>query len=257
MAAKRTRRKRTESRRQRLARQRRERIITMVVIAGLILLAGGIFLLTSSSGKAAATPAASTSAADIVMPPSRPHPHANKNVVGDPNAPVTIIEYSDFQCPFCGRFTHETEPLLLKNYIATGKVRLIYRTFGNWIGPESLRAAEAAYCAGDQGKFWEFHDILFYNQHGENEGAFSRSRIETMAQMLGLDMTPFRQCLDSHKYQQQAMQDLKDGQAAGVKGTPSFVVIAPDGSQQFIEGAQPYARFQQVIEAALKKQPKQ
>lgn len=250
MAAKRS--KRAKSRRQRLERQRRERIITMVVIAGLILLVGGLFLLTSSS-KSTATP--TSAATDIMMPPSHPHPHANMNVVGDPNAPVTIIEYSDFQCPFCGRFARETEPLILQNYVVPGKVRLVYRTFGDWIGPESLLAAEAAYCAGDQGKFWDFHDILFYNQHGENEGAFSRPRIETMAKMLGLNMDQFNQCLDSHKYQKQAMQDLQDGKAAGVKGTPSFVIIAPDGSQQFIEGALPYARFQEAIDAALAKQP--
>ena len=253
MAAKRS--KRAKTRRQRLERQRRERIITMVVIAGLILLVGGLFLLTSSTKQTAATP--TQAATDIVMPPAHPHPHANMNVVGDPDAPVTIIEYSDFQCPFCGRFARETEPLILQNYVVTGKVRMIYRTFGDWIGPESLLAAEAAYCAGDQGKFWDFHDILFYNQHGENEGAFSRPRIETMAKMLGLNMDQFNQCLDSHKYQKQAMQDLQDGKAAGVKGTPSFVIIAPDGSQQFIEGALPYARFQEAIEAALKKQPKQ
>jgi len=197
---------------------------------------------------------ASANASIVALPP-REHPNAHDNAMGDPNAPVTIIEYSDFQCPFCGRFARETEPLILKNYVVPGKVRLVYRTFGDWIGPESLLAAEAAYCGGDQGKFWDFHDILFYNQHGENEGAFTRPRIETMAKMLGLKMDQFDQCLDSHKYQKQAMQDLQDGKAAGVKGTPSFVIIAPDGSQQFIEGALPYARFQGAIEAALKKQP--
>jgi len=250
VAAKRS--KRAEIRKQRLARKRRERVITMIVVAGVILLVGGLLVL--ASGPSASPPAEPTLAgSDLLPPPPHPHPHADMNAIGDPNAPVTIIEYSDFQCPFCGRFARETEPLLIRDYVETGKVRLIYRTFGDWIGPESLRAAEAAYCAGDQGKFWEFHDVLFYNQHGENQGAFSRERIDMMAQMLGLDMDAFGKCLDSHKYRQQAMQDLKDGQAAGVKGTPSFLVIAPDGSQQFIEGAQPYPRFQEAIEAALQK----
>ncbi len=250
MAAKRN---RAEIRKQRLARKRRERIITMVVVAGVILLVGGLLVLASQPTTPPAEP--TVAGAGLVPPPPHPHPNENVNVIGDPNAPVTIIEYSDFQCPFCGRFARETEPLIIQNYVVPGKVRLIYRTFGDWIGPESLRAAEAAYCAGDQGKFWEFHDVLFYNQHGENQGAFSRERINSMAKMLGLDMEAFAQCMDSHKYQQQAMQDLKDGQAAGVKGTPSFLVIAPDGSQQFIEGALPYERFQEAIEAALQKQP--
>ena len=245
--------KRAEMRRQRrAARQRRERIITMIVIAGVILLLGGLlFLASQSQEQASPTPAG----ANLVPPAPHPHPSEDANALGDPNAPVTIIEYSDFQCPFCGRFALQTEPLLIRDYVETGKVRLIYRTFGDWIGPESLRAAEAAYCAGDQGKFWAFHDALFANQHGENQGAFTRERIEAMAKMLGLDMDAFRKCMDEHKYQKQAMQDLQDGQAAGVKGTPSFIIIAPDGSQQFIEGAQPYERFREAIEEALKKQP--
>ena len=250
MTAKRN--KRAEIRRQREARKRRERIITMVVVAGAILLLGGLLLLAAKpTAQATATP----DAADLVPPPPRPHSQEDANALGDPDAPVTIIEYSDFQCPFCGRFAMETEPLLIRDYVETGKVRLIYRTVGDWIGPESLLAAEAAYCAGDQGKFWAFHDVLFANQHGENQGAFSRKRIEAMAQMLGLDMDAFRSCLDEHKYQKQAMQDLKDSQAAGVQGTPSFIIIAPDGSQQFIEGAAPYDRFREAIEEALKKQP--
>ena len=250
MSAKRN--KRAEMRRQREARQRRERMITMAVIAGAILLLGGLLLLaTKPTAQATVTPDVS----DLIPPPPHPHPQEDLNALGDPNAPVTIIEYSDFQCPFCGRFALGTEPLLIRDYVETGKVRLIYRTVGDWIGPESLLAAEAAYCAGDQGKFWAFHDVLFANQHGENQGAFSRERIEAMAQMLGLDMDTFRECLDEHKYQKQAMQDLKDSQAAGVQGTPSFIVIAPDGSQQFIEGAVPYERFREAIEEALKKQP--
>ena len=250
MSAKRN--KRAEMRRQREARQRRERIITMVVVAGVILLLGGLLLLaTKPTAQATVTPDVS----DLIPPPPHPHSQEDLNALGDPNAPVTIIEYSDFQCPFCGRFAMETEPLLIRDYVETGKVRLIYRTVGDWIGPESLLAAEAAYCAGDQGKFWAFHDVLFANQHGENQGAFSRDRIEAMAQMLGLDMDTFRECLDEHKYQKQAMQDLKDSQAAGVQGTPSFIIIAPDGSQQFIEGAVPYERFREAIEEALKKQP--
>ncbi len=245
MSAKKT----TRAAQRRRERQRRERIIIMTVIAGVILLVGGLFLLAHQAETAMTpTPAAAT---DIVLPPAHPHPHADGNALGDPKAPVTIVEYSDFQCPFCGRFARDTEPRLIQDYVVPGKVRLVYRTFGDWVGPESLLAAEAAYCAGDQGKFWDFHDMLFYNQHGENRGAFSRPRIEAMAEKLGLDMKAFRQCLDAHKYRERAMQDMADGQKAGVQGTPAFFVIAPDGSQTFIEGAQPYPRFKEAIEKAL------
>jgi len=253
MAAKRN--KRAQIREQRLARQRRERIIVMAVIAGVILMVGGLWVLASAPSPQA-TPAAPNTVNDIVPITPIPRPDVDMNAAGDPNAPVTIIEYSDFQCPFCGRFAREVEPLIIKNYVDTGKVRFIYRTFGDWIGPESLLSAEAAYCAGDQGKFWDFHDILFENQHGENQGAFTRERIEAMAKLLGLNMDEFRQCLDSHKYQKQAMQDLADGQAAGVKGTPSFIIIAPDGSQELVVGALPYDQFKAHIDAALAKQPK-
>ncbi|NPA92779.1 MAG: DsbA family protein [Chloroflexi bacterium] len=253
MAAKK-RNKRAQIREQRLARQRRERIIVMVVIAGIILMVGGLLVLSSApSPQATSAPNAPT---DIIPITPVPRPNVNMNAAGDPNAPVTIIEYSDFQCPYCGRFAREVEPLIVKNYVDTGKVRFIYRTFGDWIGPESLLSAEAAYCAGDQGKFWEFHDILFANQHGENQGAFTRERIEAMAKLLGLNMDEFRQCLDSHKYQKQAMQDLADGQAAGVQGTPSFIIIAPDGSQELVVGALPYDQFKEHIDAALAKQSK-
>src|SRR3990167_3005650 len=89
-------------------------------------------------------------------------------VLGDQNAPVTIIEYGDYQCPFCGKFFKETEPTLRENYIKTGKVKFVYRDFA-FLGQESLWAANAAQCAGEQGKFWEYHDYLYGNQNGENK----------------------------------------------------------------------------------------
>ena len=106
-------------------------------------------------------------------------------VTGNPNAPITIILYVDFQCPFCGKFFAETEQTALANYVKDGKVKLVSRDFA-FLGDESLKAAEAARCAGDQGKFWEYHDYLFTHQNGENKGNFSNLNLKTFAKTLGL-----------------------------------------------------------------------
>ena len=140
----------------------------------------------------------------------------------------------------------ETEQQIVDNYIATGKVYFVYRSDGEAIGPESLASAEAAYCAGDQNKYWEYHDILFVNLTGENVGDYTDQRLIAFAQKLGLNMTDFKACFTGEKYKTRAEQDQTDGEAAGAQGTPSFII----NGQPFI-GAQPYANFQQAIEAAL------
>ena len=255
MARTRTRKPRPSSvRKRRPQNEKRQRLITMLIIAGVVLvIMAGIVIAQSSATSASATPA--SQAGPVVMPPPREHPHAQDNAMGDPNAPVTIIEYSDFQCPYCRKFALEIEPQLIANEIAQGKVRFIYRTMGDFIGPESLDAAEAAYCAGEQNHFWDYHDILFANWRGENVGSFTPDRLIQFAQALGLDMNAFRSCFQSHKYRERALQDKKDGLDAGVRGTPSFVIIAPDGSKQLMEGAYPYEQFHKAIAEALQKQP--
>ncbi len=232
------------ARQRRLAAQRRRRAVTALIITGVVLILAGILIWPQLKP-----------VGDIVVITPQPRPMADGNAMGDPNAPVTLIEFSDFQCPFCRRFAETTEPLLVEEYIATGKVRFVYRSFGNFIGQESLDAAEAAYCAGDQGKFWEYHDMLFANQTGENVGAFTTKRLEAFAETLGLDMKAFRDCLSTHKYRDRAMQDQQEGRQAGIRATPSFILIAPDGSQQIIEGAQPIEVFRQAIDQALAQQP--
>jgi protein-disulfide isomerase len=176
-------------------------------------------------------------------------PQVNFNGMGDPNAPVKIIEYSDFQCPYCGRFTTDTEQQIIDAYIATGKVYFEYRSFGQFIGEESVRAAEAAYCAGDQGKFWEMHDIIFANQTGENVGAYTDKRLNAFAKEIGLDMNTFDDCFSSGKYRERVLQDGVDAQQAGIRATPSFLV-----NGKVLEGAQPFSAFQKEIEAALASQ---
>ena len=181
-------------------------------------------------------------------------PQVDFNATGDPDAPITVTEYSDFQCPYCKRFADQTERQLVDTYVATGKVRFVYRSFGSFIGPESGAAAEAAYCAGDQGKFWEFHDFLFANHTGENVGDYTTRKLEAMAEALSLDMNAFTSCLSSGKYDDQILQDGRDGVAAGIQATPSFIisyVVNGETKTRLIEGAQPIGQFQAEIEAAL------
>ena len=168
------------------------------------------------------------------------------NTMGNPYAPVTIVEYADFQCPFCVRYWQETERQIVLTYVKTGKVYYEYRSVGGFIGPESAAAAEAAYCAGDQGKFWEYHDTLFSKWTGENVGDFSADKLQQYAAEDGLDGDVFSNCLSSGKYADRLQQDVDSAKAAGVQATPSFLV-----NGKLIEGAQPFSVFQQAIEAAL------
>jgi protein-disulfide isomerase/plastocyanin len=163
-------------------------------------------------------------------------------VKGDENAPVTIIEFSDYQCPFCGRFYEETLPQLEEQYIATGKVKLVHRDFPlESIHPEARPAAEAAECAGDQGKYYEMHDKLY-----ENQQSLSADNYKLWAEEIGLDMDQFNDCVESNKHAEEVSADLADGSAAGVTGTPGFFI-----NGQLLSGAQPFSVFQQIIEAEL------
>lgn len=200
----------------------------------------------------------------VTPAPRAARPNASDNTMGDPNAPIKIVEYSDYQCPFCRNFFNQTEHQLEENYIATGKVHFTYRSMGNFVSDnitggtgantESKTAAEAAYCAGAQGKYWEYHDILFTNQNGENEGAFSKKRLNAFAEALGLNTTDFSSCLNSNQFASRVQSDFADGRSAGVNGTPSFVisyVVNGETKTKFLEGAQPFNVFQENINAAL------
>lgn len=190
---------------------------------------------------------------EIITITPRTRPQVDGHSMGDPNAPVKILEYSDFQCPYCKQFADTTEQALIDNFIATGKVFFTYHSMGNFVsqnigqgGTESRDSAEASYCAGDQEKFWEYRDILFANSLGEDQGYFARSRLEKMAEAIGLDLSQFNKCLDSKQFRAQVNQDYADGIAAGVTGTPSFII-----NGKLITGAQPIEVFQQEIEAAI------
>lgn len=163
-------------------------------------------------------------------------------VLGDENAPLTIIEFSDFQCPFCKRANDDALAQVKAQYINTGKVKLVYRDFPlTSIHPLAQKAAEAAECADDQGKFWEYHDKIF-----EEQALLSLSSMKQWAGTLGLDTNKFNGCLDSGEKASEVANDLKDAAAAGGRGTPYFII-----GDQTLSGAQPFAAFQAAIESQL------
>jgi len=166
-------------------------------------------------------------------------------VLGQAAAPVVIREYGDFQCPSCGAFARSIEPQIRAAYIDTGKARLEWHDFA-WIGGESRDAANAARCAGDQGRFWEYHDLLYQNQAGENQGAFSKDRLKSFGGSLGLDAATFDSCVDRGAHAGAVQADVSDVRAKGFNGTPTFLI----GDQRIV-GAQPFAVFAAAIDAAL------
>jgi protein-disulfide isomerase len=166
---------------------------------------------------------------------------------GNVNAKVTVVEFADYQCPYCEQFFTQVTTPLIKDYVDTGKVRFVYRDYA-FLGQESGWAAEATRCANDQGKYWQFHDYLFSHQKGENQGAFSKDNLKIIAKTLKLNTTQFNSCLDSGKYTAEVAQDLADGQAVGVNGTPASFI-----NGKMLNGAQPYETFKAAIEEELKK----
>lgn len=165
--------------------------------------------------------------------------------LGDPNAKLTVVEFSDFQCPFCGRFFKDVEPQLKKDYIDTGKVKFVYKHLA-FLGKESTDAANASECAKEQNKFWQYHDKLFNSQNGENQGAFSIENLKKFAVDLGLNATQFNTCLDSQKYNDHVQTDVAEANKNGFNSTPSTAV----GDTPVI-GAQPYNAFKTIIDQKL------
>jgi protein-disulfide isomerase len=164
---------------------------------------------------------------------------------GPVDAPVVIQEFSDFQCPYCGQFAIGTGQQIIEKYGESGQVRFEYNHYA-FLGQESIRAAEAAECANEQGAFWEYHDTLFLNQNGENRGTFNDSNLKSFAARVGLDEQAFNTCLDSGKYQENVEASFASGVELGVKSTPSFIV-----NGELVTGALPFTEFEQIIESAL------
>lgn len=165
--------------------------------------------------------------------------------LGSRDAPVVIEEFSDFQCPYCQGFAQQTEPKIVEQYVKTGEVRFVYRHMA-FIGEESVWAAQAAECAANQGRFWNYHDKLFANQAGENKGGFSRGRLKGFARSLDLDQAKFDRCLDSNETLNRVQQDTAEGQRRQVRSTPTFFI-----NGQSVLGALPFEQFKTVIDRQL------
>jgi protein-disulfide isomerase len=180
------------------------------------------------------------------------YPEANGTAMGNPNAPVKIVAYEDFQCSSCLYYTQHVEPLLIQNEIKNGQVYYQFRNFPiidrNTTTKESEQAANAALCANDQGRFWDYHDKLFANQEGENVGSFTDKRLQSFAQTLGLNMNEFNSCFSADKHQNQINTEYQEGQQAGVTGTPSLFVNGKEVSPGYIPT---YDDIKKAIQAAL------
>ena len=192
---------------------------------------------SSASGTASADSPATASKVDVPL---------NNNIIGSANAPVTMIEYGDFQCPFCGRFQRDVYPKVYADYIKTGKVKFVYKHFA-FLGQESTQAGVAAECAADQGRFWEYHDKIFAGQNGENQGAFSIANLVKFAEELKLDKAKFEDCVTNNKTLERVQRDTAEGRRIRVTGTPHFLI---NGTP--LVGAQPFEAFKQALEDALK-----
>jgi len=191
-------------------------------------------------------PAASGQTAQLQLLISNTSP-----ILGLQNASITMIEFGDYQCFYCNKFYHDTEPDIVKNYIKTGKVRMVFKDF-TIIGQDSVNAAHASHCAQEQGKFWQYHDALYDNWSGENTGWASTSNLLKFAKQVGLDTAAFDQCMSQSKYISTVQGSLSNAKDLGLTGTPNFFIILPDHSITKVVGAQPYEVFDNIFKSQQK-----
>jgi protein-disulfide isomerase len=187
--------------------------------------------------------------------PTNPVSIAKEPFKGAANAKVALIEFSDYQCPFCGRYDADTYPQIQKEYVDTGKIKYVWRDLPLDFHKQAFKAAEAAHCAGEQGKFWEMHDHLFANQKN-----LAPEELPKFAEALKLDKGQFQQCIDSSRYAEEIKKDITEAGNVGISGTPSFLVglVQPNGTVKITKklvGAKPYAEFKAAIDSLLAPAP--
>ena len=222
--------------------------MVLVAVGALAAIAYGS---TSSNTPAApSAPSAAISATGSTGKAQPPQPGLARRLPGDPlalgktDAPVVLIEWAEFQCPFCGRFARDTQPALIDKYVRSGTLRIEWRDFP-YLGPESTTAALAARAAAAQGKFWPYHDALFAHQFPPNSGHLTDAYLVGIAKTLGLNIARFQVDMNSPATKQAVEKDFLQGQNLGVTGTPSFLVNSTP-----IVGAQPLSVFENAIEQA-------
>ncbi len=229
-------------RERRRKRKQQQRMVSIMIVAGIALIAIAIIMIPTVMRSL-------QTVGEFVQPELNPRPMANDNRMGDPNAPVIIEEFSDFGCGHCADFAQGTGERIAEDYVATGQVYFISRSAGNVLNnPTTQLAAEAAYCAADQGKYWEYHDIIYANQSILFYGGvtYIDNYLEAFAESLGLDVSQFNDCLNNGDNRDRMLQDGNDARAAAINSTPSFLI-----NGTLVRGNIPYEEFQVYIEAAL------
>ena len=234
--------KRQQLREKRLKQQKQQRliIIVMVIVGALLIAAAMIYPSFKPVGDV------------LSITPRTFNTTVSRNTLGDPNALVRVDVWEDFQCPACASYTKQIEPLVISNYVETGKV---FYTFHNYAfidcqvaTKESQQAASASLCAADQERFWDYHDMLYTNWNGENQGAFNDKRLVAFAEDLGLDMQAFNTCFNGGRYSDSVKQELADGQALGITGTPSVFVNGIEVTPGYVPS---FDQLSASIDAAL------
>jgi len=173
-------------------------------------------------------------------------------LLGSESAPITIVKFGDYQCEACYHWFHNTRSTLIDNYIETGKAKLVFMDLP-FLGRDSITAAQASYCAEDQGKYWEYHTMLYTFQEVEayDSGWADRDRLNAFASSLDMNMDEFNECMDSSKYKNRVKANFDEAVRNGVQSTPTFILISQDGKTERFAGAQPYSVFAATIESML------
>jgi protein-disulfide isomerase len=171
-------------------------------------------------------------------------------ILGNPLAPITIVEFGDYQCHQCYNWFHDTKPMITRDYIETGKANLVFVDFA-FLGKDSPKAAQATYCADDQNMYWEYHNSLYTFQESKIDNGWANSeRLKSFAFNLNLDMSLFDECLDSEKYSKRVQYNSQQAKDNGVRGTPGFFIVGPDGQEQ-LGGAQPFSVFKRILDSMI------
>jgi protein-disulfide isomerase len=223
-------------------RKKQQQLTTILVVSGAALIIAAILMLPTIQNSL-------ISPGDIIVPELNPRPQASGNTMGDPNAPVVIEEFSDFGCGHCANFAFGSGETIAETYVAAGQVYFISRSVGSMLSQTtSPKLAEAAYCAGDQNKYWEFHDLIYANQIAlySTQNPPIDGYIQSFAEVLSLDMATFDDCIDDGKYADRVDQDQLDAIQSGIKSTPSFLI-----NGQLEIGNLPMTDFQTIIDRAL------
>jgi protein-disulfide isomerase len=237
--------KRSAVKQRRADKRKRERQTTFLVIAG-----GVVLLIAAIVGISIYQQNQPVGDINLITPKDLPNPQGT--ALGDPNAPVRIDVFEDFQCPSCQVYTANIEMQVINELVATGQAYYVFRQYpfldDRSATKESDQAANASLCAAEQDRFWDYHDMIYANMEGENAGAFTDRRLAAFAEALVLDMGAFNSCYNANKYQSQIDQDIRDALALGISGTPSVFVNGKAVSPGYVPG---FEDIKAAVEAAL------